>query len=234
MADKTTRNFGQPVRYGEAYFYTSTGSSTTSVAIDTTLLYHALALATTAGSCKGFTHLAGQANAIASVAENSAGVSMKITTTGSHNLSAGQCVTHTGFTTKTAYRGKYVVQSTPSATEYVVLGTYTGTDTGFMKRAFSLRADAGSTGIYNVRYTISAESASNTTQLKCEVNKNIADVDNIACQRYFATASQAGNFTSGGLMSITDGDYLWLSIANLTDASDFSIYHANLSIIRAN
>jgi hypothetical protein len=201
--------------YGEAWFYTATGAASTAVAIDTTLLYHALVLATTAGLNSGFTHLAGQANAIASVAENSAGVSYKVTTTGNHNLTAGQPITHTGFTTRVTYRGKFIVQSTPSATEYVVLGTFLGTDTGFMKRAFTLRANTGSAGTY-----------------QCGYNKNIADADNIAAEAVFSLASRNQNIGSRGLLTLADGDYVWLSFANLTDGTDIKVRHCNLNLTR--
>jgi hypothetical protein len=218
--------------YGEAYFYTPSASSATAMNIDTTLLYHAVVLATTAGNSAGFTHLGGQANAIASVAENATAVSMLVTTTGNHGLTTGQIVTHTGLNTKTAYRGAYVVQSTPTPTTYVILGTFTGSDTGFMKRGFSLQANAGSAGVYRVEWTISAECQTNTTEFKFEVNANTTAKDNIAAEEWFVTANECHNISSAGLLSIADGDYIWLSVANLTDASDVSYRHCNLNLSR--
>lgn len=218
--------------YGEAYFYTPTGSPSTSMAIDTTLLYHAVVLSTTAGSNAGFTHKVGQANNILSVSENVAGVSYKVTTSGNHNLVAGEPITHTGFSTRTEYRGKFIVQSTPSNTEYIVLGTYGGTDTGFMKRAFTLRANTGSAGVYRVGYNFTAYPASGTTNFKVEVNKNISDCDNIAAEALFITNTRNQCMSSEGLLTISDGDYVWLSIANLTDATDLSIRHCNLHLHR--
>jgi hypothetical protein len=215
---------------GEAWYYTATGGTPAQAYIDTTLLYHAIVLATTAGAANGFTHLAGQANAIASVAENSAGVSFKVTTTGNHNLTAGQPITHTGFTTRTTYRGKYIVQSCPSATEYIVLGTYLGTDTGFMKRAFTLRANTGTAGIFRTSYHITLSANSASTLMKVEVNKNISDCDNIAGSKDFRFANDMDEIVSSGHLTIAAGDYIWLSIANLTDATDYKIYHCNLSI----
>jgi hypothetical protein len=218
--------------YGGAYFYTATGAAATSMAIDTSLLYHALVLATTGTNVSGFTHLAGQANAIASVAENSAGVSMKVTTTGAHNLTAGQPITQTGFTTKTAYRGKKIVQSCPSATEYIVLGTYTGTDTGFMKRGFSLQCNTGSAGVYQISFSVSAEAANGATTFKFEANQNITDLDNIVSEKDFKTTGKSETLSSGGIVTLADGDYIWLSVANLTDATDLSFRHCNLVITK--
>jgi len=220
-------------KYGEISFYTSTGEAGTSIAIDTTLLYHALALASpVSGLLSGFTVINGQSNAIASVAENSAGVSYKVTTTGVHNLSAGDIVTHTGLTTRTTYRGKFVVQSTPSATEYIVLGTYLGTDTGFMKRGCGLKAGAGSAGDYRLAYATSFTADSNSTQFKIEVNQNIADADNIACERYFTSADKAGNLVASGLLTLAVGDIVWLSCANITDATNYKILHLNMNLAK--
>lgn len=231
LAIATTQYVDNKSKYGELSFYTSTGSAGTAVAIDTTLLYHALALASpVSGLLSGFTVIAGQSNAVASVAENSAGVSFKVTTTGDHNLNAGDIVTHTGFTTRTTYRGKFVVQSTPSGTEYIVLGTYLGTDTGFMKRGCGLKASSGSAGNYRLSYATSFTADANTTEFKIEVNKNITDNDNIACQRYFSSANQTGNLVSNGFITIADGDVVWLSCANLTDASDYKILHLNMNL----
>ena len=218
--------------YGETYFYTATGGAATSLAIDTALLYHAFVLVATAGLCSGFTHKVGQANAIASVAENVAGVSYKVTTTGNHLLVAGEPITHTGFTTRTTYRGKFIVQSTPSATEYVVLGTYLGTDTGFMKRAFTLRANTGSAGIYRVVHSMSAEATIATTTFKVEANLNISDLDNIATEINYHIAGKPLEASCAGLVTIADGDYLWLSMANLTDATDIAIRHCNMNLSR--
>lgn len=218
--------------YGEAYFYTATGAASTSLAIDTSLIYHAIVLASSAGINAGFTHKAGQANAIASVAENSAGVSYKVTTTGNHNLIAGECITHTGFTTRTTYRGKFVVQSTPSATEYIVLGTYLGTDTGFMKRGYSLRANTGSAGVYRITHSLSASVANSNTTFKLEMNINTTELDNIASEKRFGSSAELDTITNSGMAQIADGDYIWMSIANMTDATDFSVRHSNITLNR--
>jgi hypothetical protein len=143
---------------------------------------------------------------------------------------AGECITHTGFTTRVEYRGKFVVQSCPSATEYIVLGTYGGTDTGFMKRAFSLRANAGSAGVYNVSASLTTQVATATTTFKVEMNQNITDRDNVAGERYHSTANKSYGGSISGFLTIADGDYIWLSIANLTDATDVGVMSLNLNL----
>ena len=219
-------------RYGEVYFYTATGGTSTDVAIDTASIYHAIVLNIAEGRCLGFTSQDGQANPIASVAEDSAGVSMKITTTGNHNLTAGECVSHTGFSTKTAYRGKFIVQSIVSPTVYVVLGTYTGTDTGFMKRGFSLKASAGSAGVYRLSWSLTGDADENTTQIKVEVNRNVDDLDNIAAEVHLVTKNLDESLSASGLVTIADGDFIWMSMANLTDGTDFNIRHLNLHLVK--
>ena len=222
--------------YGDAFFTTAIGAGSTAAGLNTTLLLHALVLASSGGAYnKGFTHKVGQANAIASVAEYSAGVSMEVTTTGNHNLVAGEPITHTGFAVKTAYRGKKVVQLVTAADKYIVLGTWTGTDAGFMKRGFTLRVLPGAEGIYRLGYSISGDSVGGAQTFRFEVNKSAASIlvqDNLNAEAYYLTAGANIVIGASGLISLAINDYLWLSLANLTTASDFNIRHLNLSLAK--
>ena len=202
------------------------------MAIDTTLLYHAIVLSTTATTLKGFTHKVGQANNIVSVADNSgtAPGTILITTTGAHNLAVGDYVTHTGFNTQTTYRGKYRVLTTPLTTTYTVTRAYTATDTGFMKRACSLTASVGSAGKYKASYSITLTAASNNKNIKIELNTNTSDNDNIAAETNLLNTNL--NMNSTGIITLVDGDTLWPSIANTTDAVDILIRDFNLTLVR--
>jgi hypothetical protein len=192
-------------------------------------------LTTTGTRLSGWTHKAGQANAIASVADNSGVVAgtILVTTTGAHNLAVGDIVTHTGFTTRTAYRGKYVVLTTPLSTTYTVAKAYsTSTDTGFMKRAFSLKAGTGAAGIYRASYSLTLAAASDTTDIKIEVNNGTSEADNIAAEHSFQKSGDLSVIGTSGVMTIAEGDTIWLSIANTTDSTDVTIRHASLSLSR--
>jgi hypothetical protein len=218
-------------KYAEAWFYTPTGNASTSMAIDTQNLYHSLVLATTSDVINGFTHKVGQANNIASVANNNA-VSpntILVTTTGNHNLAIGDFITHTGFNTRTTYRGKYQVVTTPSPTTYTIARAYeTSTDTGFMKRSLSLKANVGTSGIFAIKFNATISVASSNKNIKVEVNKNLIDLDNIAAEQVLSTSN--GQLIAEGLVSIAEGDTIWMSIANTTDSVDVLIRHLNLTL----
>lgn len=73
---------------------------------------------------------------IASIAENSAGVSYKVTTSASHYYKVGDVVTQSGFVApNAAYNGAKTILSVPSATEYIVAGTYTNNVAGLVAKS---------------------------------------------------------------------------------------------------
>lgn len=214
--------------YGEMWVY----DNATLAGIATANEYHAVYQLATGTTVSGFVFTAGVTAPVASVQENSAGVSYAVNTTGNHNLSAGDIVTHNGFTTA-AYKGVKTVLSTPSGTQYVVAGTYSVTNTGTVTRGSRLVASAGSSGVYRVSFSLTVKAAADSTLFRIETNQGILAADNIGCDVYYTKAAEAHSQNSAGLLTISAGDHLWLSIKNKTDASDFTIIHANMNLSRA-
>ena len=223
--------------YGGAYFYTATGAASTAFVIDTTLLYHGIYLTTTSDNFSGWTHKAGTRATIASVADGGSGT-IEVTTSGSHNLAEGDVVTHTGLTTRTTYRGKFRVVNVGAATKYKVTTAYLGTDTGFVQRPYTLTANAGSAGMYLLHFNMCLAPDSATTNFKIEANRTTAagvtsDLDNMASECFIHTAGEYNTISAGGLVQVADGDSVYLTIANLTDATDLTVRHSNLTVKRA-
>jgi hypothetical protein len=79
---------------------------------------------------------------------------------------------------------------------------------------------------------MSAEADSNTTDFRWEVNKNDTDLDNIAAQNFYSTSARAQSTSATGIVSIADGDVLYMSVKNLTDAADWKLWLANLVATR--
>jgi hypothetical protein len=218
--------------YGEMYFYTASGGSPTSITIDVTNQYHGVHLAATGISVNGWTYKTGSQAVISAVSDNGGGTIL-VTTATPHGLAAGDYVCQTGFTTRTTYRGIYKVLTTPLTTTYTVTRAFeTSTDTGDMQRAWSLRANTGSAGTYRVSFTMSAQAASGTTDFRFELDQNTAAIDSIAGQTLFSTASRPQEMVGIGLVTIADDDVIFMTVKNLTDASDFSVWLANLSLNR--
>jgi hypothetical protein len=222
-------------KYGGMYFYTSSAGAPTAQAINITQQYHGVYLTATGGSLSGWTLKAGTSGTIDAVADNGGVVvgTILITTAAAHNLAVGDYVVQNGFTTRTTYRGKYRVLTTPLATTYTVTRAFeVATDTGWFQRSWSMTAGAGSAGLYRVTFSMSAEADSNTTDFRWEVNKNDTDLDNIAAQNFYSTSARAQSTAATGIVSIADGDVLYMSVKNLTDAADWKIWLANLVATR--
>ena len=221
--------------YGEMYFYTPSVGAPTPLGINVVNQYHGVALAATGTTLVGWTYKTGVAGTVTAVADNG-GVTpgtILLTTSAPHNLAPGDFVCQTGFTTRTTYQGKYRVLTTPLATTYTVTRAFqVSTDTGFFQRAWSLRANTGSAGIYHVTFTMSAQALSGTTDFRFELNQNALDLDNIAAQILFGTANRPDEFTGAGLITVVDNDVIYMSVKNITDSSDFSVWLSNLSLHR--
>lgn len=169
--------------YGEMYFYTAAVGAPTSLAIRITAQYHGIALTASGTTVSGWTYKAGTMGVVSAVADNG-GTSpntILVTTSAPHNLDVGDYVCQVGFTTRTTYQGKYKVLTTPISTTYTVARAFqTSTDTGWFQRAWSLRANTGSAGLYRASFTLSAQAASSVTDFRFEINVNATDLDNIA------------------------------------------------------
>jgi hypothetical protein len=164
------------------YFYTASGGAPTSLSIQIVNQYHGVSLTATGTTLNGWTYKAGTLGIINAVADNGGGTIL-LTTAAPHGLAVGDYVCQVGFTTRTTYRGKYRVLTTPLPTTYTVTRAFeVSTDTGFFQRAWSLRANTGSAGIYHATFTMSAQAATGTTDFRFELNRNETDLDNIVGQ----------------------------------------------------
>jgi hypothetical protein len=213
--------------YGEMYIYNNASASV----VVATNEYHALDIISTGGLNNGFTFTAGTRAPVASVEENVAGVSYKVNTTGNHNLSTGDIVTHNGFTVA-AYKGAKTVLSTPSGTQYTVAGTFTVTDTGTVIRGSRLVAGTNAAGKYKLSFTASVSAETATTEIKIEGVKNTTDLDNVAVQADYHFSGEHIPQAAAGLVSVAAGDHLWLQMKNLSDSSDFTMTNIGACLTR--
>jgi len=73
--------------------------------------------------------------------------------------------------------------------------------------------------------------AGTNVRFKFELNKNATALDNTAVERVFST-SDYGALATHGLVSLAEGDRVWMSAVNETNTSDITIVHANLTLTR--
>jgi len=235
----TTRITGRQIRepsinYGEMYMY----GNVTPCVIDVVDVYHAVY--NTFGNndlilppvidTAAFTFKAGVGYVIASVANYNAPTStqIKVTITAGHALLAGEPVTLTGTTN---YDGTYLVLAAGlTATEFVVTKTYVATRTGSARRPATLKCLVA--GKYLAGFSISGTPANPNDNFKWELNKSDVALDNIGARAVWSSATKYESVSAQGLVSLTAGQYVWLSVKNYSGTGDLTIYSATVFLHR--
>lgn len=213
--------------YGEMYMY----EATQAVTINTTDVYHAV-YGFSQGALGGFTFNAGRnVDANISAESNPAGATLRITTSAAHGLSTGDIVSqsnmndagHDGVTAVT------VVDVTNYDCDDIAYVAGAGASAGVVDEGSYLEAADDSEGTYIIHMSISGQAAGTNKVFKWEVNKNASAIDTVVGEREYTTTN-IGNVASTGIVTVAAGDRLWLSGKNKTDATDFTIEHANINL----
>lgn len=218
--------------YGEMYMY----DNSTACVIDTANVYHAVY--NTFGNNDGtlapnrdtscFTYKAGVGYTITAFADYGGTVTgtVKVTTSSTHALLAGEPVTITGTTN---YNGTYLVGGSIDNTNFYVTATWVSDDaTGSVRRPATLRVLK--TGIYHAEFNLGGTSVSVNDIIKFELNRNLTHLDNIGRKVEWTTNNRMSS--AGGLVSITANDYIWLSVKNISGSGDVTISSCNVNLKR--
>jgi hypothetical protein len=209
--------------YGECYLY----ANATEMAIDIVNVYHACPNATT-GLVNGFTYKAGKVVAVSGVASASGGTKITCTSV-AHGLLDGEVIT---ITNSTNYDGVYLVESKANDT-FVVSKAYVATRQFNAVRGFSLRANTGTSGTFILDWNCSAKNVTGTNKdWRIEANQNLLALDKASSQIRLPSSTETSSLAAGCIFTIAAGDYLWISVKNLTDAVDLVIVDANFRVRR--
>ena len=224
-----------PTGYAEMYMY----DNVTECVIDTANVYHAVY--NTFGNNDGtlaplldgthFTYKAGAGYAVASIITfGGAGAQIQCTVTAGHALLAGEPVTLTGFATGAGtYNGAYLVDAAGlTATEFVVTVAYVGDESGSVRRPGTLRCLIA--GSYAAAFHASGTPANPNDNLKFELNKDVIPLDNIAARGIWISTTKYQSLASTGLVSLTAGQYVWLSVKNYSGSGNLTISSASVNI----
>ena len=218
----------------EMYMY----DNVTKCEIDTTNVYHAVF--NSFGNNDGtlapqldtneFTYKAGVKVAITAYADYNAPTSTQTEcTTAGHTLLAGEPITITGTTN---YNGTYLVLAAGlTATKFVITKAFAGDDaTGNARRPATLKVL--NAGIIRVAFAVSGSCDSANDVLKFEMNKDITPLDNVVCNAIWDTTTKYRTASTSGFVSVTAGQYLWLSVKNYSGTGDITIRAANVNVKR--
>lgn len=219
----TSASNGTDKWYAEMYEYENAAATT----IGTQDVYHAVNNFTE-GSLEGFTFTPGIEGSIASVADYSATVTGAILITDvDHGLLTGDIVT---IHSTTNYNGTFVITKVTADTFYVI-NTYVSTETGEWAMGSYLKCGSGSAGVYKLSMHNTSWSALANQTFKFEMNINTTELDNVAVSRKYSTTDY-GSLSSSGIVTLAEGDRVWMSCMNQTSSSDITIRHANINISR--
>lgn len=216
--------------YGEMYMY----DNATACVIDTANVYHAVyntfgnndgTLAPTT-STAAFTFKAGAGYAITAVADGGSGT-IDCTTAG-HSLLAGEPITITGTTN---YNGVYLVLATGlTATNFKVTKAYVSSQTGSARLPATLKCLEA--GVYAANFTVSGVAVTQNDVMKFELNKDATPLDSISARDLWDSGTNYTSSTGSGNVTLTAGQYVWLSVKNYSGTGDLTINCANVNLHR--
>jgi len=209
--------------YGETYL----NANSTAMAIDIVNIYHACPNGLE-GLENGFTYKNGKVSAVASVASAAGGTKITCTSV-AHGFLDGEIIT---ITNSTNYDGVYAVESKTNDT-FVVAKAYVATRAFNAVRGFSLRANTGTSGVFGIEWNASARNATGANKdWRIEANINLLSENKASSQIRLPSSTETSTLVAGCLTTIAAGDYVWISVKNLTDSTDIVIVDANLRIRR--
>ena len=210
--------------YGEMYVY----ESAVEVEIDLANQYHAVNTIATGGICKGWVFKAGSTGPIASFANYHATVpNTTLINDVAHGLLTGEVIT---ICKSTNYSGKHVITWVDADNFYIAVSYVAEAGGPNWIRGSSLQALPGSNGIYRIAWGATVIPVGANNNFKVESNLTTTDLDNMAASIRLTVAADRRTLTGVGLATVADGDYVWISVRNETDASNIIFRHCNLNV----
>jgi hypothetical protein len=221
--------------YGGFYAY----NKSIAFSIVTADVYHGLGLRTagdlTAGELNGFTFGAGRIVDADISSEADTGGKLRVVCSRAHGLVNGDVVTLHGMNNAGHNKASVVLlDGTNPTTEFIADSvTYVagaGASTGSVYEPAYLKCSPGAGGRYAASFSIDGTAALINKNWKWELNKGVTALDNIVTERN-STNTLAAQSASGHVV-LADGDRLWLSGKNLTDATDYTVKNLNVNLHR--
>lgn len=212
---------------GEMYTY----EAIQTITINTSGVYHAINGLST-GDVSNFTFNAGR-QVDANIATESDATQLQITTSAAHNLMSGDVVVLTNM--NNAAHNKPTLVSVIDGTNFTCDDiTYVGgagASAGVVDEPSYLKAGSGGAGKYLCNFSLSGYSSVAAKNFKIEVFVDSTENNKIVAE--ITPSGTAIQDSSGsGVVTITDGEKIWLAIENNTDTTNFVLEHCNLNLHR--
>ena len=177
---------------------------------------------------EGFVFAAGSTGAITNSADN--GGTLRLTDV-AHGLSTGAVVSVTGLPTaanNNITRVTVIDVDTFDCDDIAFAGAG---ETGIWYEGDKFTTLQGSQGIYKISFHSFGTSAAVNKEFEYEVFVNNIPQENIEAARKYA-ASDLGTVGGGGLITLAAGDIITFAMFGLTDTTNFTQKHTNVTIHR--
>ena len=223
----STGTGGSTVRYNFAEMISSHNSTATEIP-SSGVDYGIYDSTISAGTLGGFTFISGSISAITGIADYSGTVSgsVLVTTSTNHNLSDGQPIQITGTTN---YNNNYIV-NVVSPTTFYVTHTWSSSQTGSVKRAAMLLAGTCTEGLYRFNYNVTAKGSADSKLFSFRIWKGITTSFAESMQQFGLTGIYS-NVSGSEMTTIFPGDYIYLTVRNITDNTGITIYNTNINLV---
>lgn len=179
----------------------------------------------TSTNLRGWTFDAGSTGKVTHVGNNG-GDTIRVTCV-SHGLSDEAIISIRG---TTSYNGVFEIDSI-NADTFDIVTTYVADESGNWDEGSHLIAGTTAGGLYYISLTITMNSEADSTGYQFKVYKETTALTNVWIEHYCVTAEDE-NCSTAGIVSITAGDRIYISVQNEDDASDVLIYAANLTLFK--
>lgn len=212
----------QDSKHGEMFMYEESQAVTINVS---TAQYHGV-VGFSQGTIDGWTMGSAGLTGTGNITTAAGGTAININD-GTHGLVTGDVVA----VQSASHSGSKVITKINND-NFTVPISYSGDETGYWQMGGYLLAGADAAGDYELEFSVSGQSASNSKEFQWELNHNLTAIDTVVAQRKH-TVTDMGSYASGGVVAdVAAGDIIWLSVKNITDATNFTIRHVNVNIVR--
>ena len=177
---------------------------------------------------KDFTFVAGSNGVITDTANNSG--TLRITDV-AHGLLTGDIVTINGLATASQNGITAITRIDDDTFDCDDITFATIDETGTWQMGSYLLAPTGSASDYRIMFSSSATSAGANKTFTIEVMNLISTHDDAIVERKFSS-TDIGSMSTGGLITIADADRIWVAITGITDATNLTLKHFNMSLNR--
>lgn len=180
------------------------------------------------GDLQNWTFTAGTTGSIANTADN--GGTLRITDVG-HGLITGDIVAITGLATAAQNDVTVITRIDDDTFDCDDISFVTGSETGIWDQGSYLTAGTDAIGKYFLSLSSSVSSASANQTFEWHIYINATRQDEGAIRRKFSS-TDIGNISSSGILTIADGDRVWVAISNFTSTANLTHLHASMSLHR--